>query len=460
MERWAAKEVGHAEFGDKRLQRRLVQIVEALAAKPTVSVPEACGKWSATKATYRFWDSERVTPEAIRAAHQAATVGRIQGQSLVLVIQDTTELDFTTHKATEGLGYLDHPASRGLKVHSALAVSEEGVPQGLLHQAVWARDPEEIGKRHRRRQLETKDKESQRWLTAMAVSEEATPEGTSVVTVADREADIYDLFARSRREGSELLIRAEHNRRVNEEGYLWQVAQEAPVVGQYTLTLHRKEDLPSRDAVLSVRFTSVMVHPPRNRRGRSRLPEVRINLVLAEEAAAPAGVTPVRWLLLTTLPVNTFADALRCIRWYSYRWLIERYHYVLKSGCGVEKLQLEKAERLERALATYCIVAWYLLWLTYLARRSPEAPCSLVFETHEWQALYCTIHETPIPPEEPPTLEQAVRWTAQLGGFLGRKSDGQPGVKTIWRGLRRLHDIAATWLLVHPSLPSHSSTYG
>lgn len=209
-----------------------------------------------------------------------------------------------------------------------------------------------------------------------------------------------------------------------------------------------------------MRFTSVMVHPPRNRRGRSKLPAVAVNLVLVQEEATPAGEKPVQWLLLTTLPVKTLSDARRCILWYSYRWRIERYHFVLKSGCQVEELQLETAERLENALATYCIVAWRLLWLTYKSRRTPEAPCTVALETHEWQALYCTIHRAPVPPEEPPTLQEAVRWIAQLGGFLGRKSDGQPGVKTIWRGLRRLHDIAATWQLLNPSPCSKPGAYG
>ena len=380
----------------------------------------------------------------------------------MLAIQDTTDLDFTHHPATAGLGPLDHPALRGLKVHSVLAVSEAGIPLGLLHQAVWARDPEQVGKRHQRRQRKTADKESQRWLTAVQESEGAAPAGTTVVTVADREADIYDLFALPRRPGSELLIRAAHDRRVNEVGYMWETVGRAPVAGQYTFTVQRKEDVPARQATMSVRFTQVQVQPPRNRRPRASLPAVPITVVLAQEESAPEGVNPLQWLLVTTWAVTTFEDALHCVRWYSYRWLIERYHYVLKSGCHVEELQLEMAERLEKALATYCIVAWRLLWLTYEARRIPEAPCSLALETHEWQALYCTIHKTPVPPAEPPALQQAVSWIAQLGGFLGRKSDGHPGAKTIWRGLRRLNDIAATWQLLYSSPPSQvdPSTYG
>ena len=173
--------------------------------------------------------------------------------------------------------------------------------------------------------------------------------------------------------------------------------------------------------------------------------------MVVEEREAPAGVKPLRWLLLTTLTITDWEAALRVIGYYRSRWLIERYHYVLKSGCGIEKLQLEAGERLERALAVYCIVAWRLLWLTYQARQEPELPCSSVLARHEWQALYCTIHRVGQvgAAVEPPSLRQAVRWIAQVGGFLARKGDGEPGVQTIWRGLRRLEDIVATWVLIH-----------
>jgi hypothetical protein len=176
-----------------------------------------------------------------------------------------------------------------------------------------------------------------------------------------------------------------------------------------------------------------------------------LQVVLAEEETPPAGVKAVKWLLFTTLPVTCLAEAQTTVRRYSKRWLIERYHLVLKSGCRLESLQLETGERLQRALATYCLVAWRLLWLTYEARRDPERPCDQVLEPSEWQGLYATIHRTTQIPERPPTLQQAVRWIAQLGGFLGRRRDGSPGVQTLWKGWRHLHDIAATWELTHPT---------
>lgn len=455
MESWVAKELSGVDLGDKRLEARCVRIVESLAAQPTASVPEACGSWAATKATYRFWDSRAVSAEAIRAGHRQVVVERIAEQSTVLLIQDTTDLNYTHHPGTKGLGYLDVPTQRGLKVHSTLAATVEGVPLGLVHQEVWTRDPAQLGISNRRSQRETKEKESQRWLTALAASQEAIPADVSTVTVADREADIYDFLAAPRRPGAHLLIRGAHNRLVSHEArYLWKAIRQSPIRGECTIELQRKEDRPARWAALTVRYQTLEVQPPRNRAGRRLLQPVPVQAILVEEENPPVGEEAVCWLLLTTLPVTDLADAMRAVHWYSLRWLVERYNFALKSGCRVEQLQLETADRLQRALATYAIVAWRLLWLTYEARQRPEIPCDVVLQTHEWQALYCAIHKTPEPPATPPTLREATLWIARLGGFLGRRHDGHPGVRTIWRGLRRLSDIASTWELAHRPAPT------
>jgi Transposase DNA-binding/Transposase Tn5 dimerisation domain len=450
MTLWAASELHSIDFKDVRLSKRLFRLVDDLAAHPTASIPQACGSWTARKGAYRFLDSKRVTPKAIRSAHQERTLARVGFQTSVLVIQDTTELDFTCHPATTDLGYLDHPKHRGLKVHSALAATTDGLPLGLIHQAVWTRDPATLGKKHQRAVRDAAEKESQRWLTALSATQDAIPDDIQVITVADREADFYPLFAAERRTGTELLIRAAHNRRVDTHTRLLEEAiAAAPIGGLLTISVPRRDDQPARQATLALRWTSVTFGPPQNAKQRATLPHIAVQVVVAEEVAPPPGVKPLRWVLLTTLVVAGWEDAVQIVRWYRTRWLIERYHFVLKSGCGIEKLQLETAERLQRALAVYCVVAWRLLWLTYQARQEPDEVCTVVLAPHEWQALYCTIHQTPIPPATPPTLRQAVRWIAQLGGFLARTGDGEPGVQTIWRGLRRLEDIAATWLLLH-----------
>jgi hypothetical protein len=454
---WAARELQYVDLGDERLNRRLVSLVAALADQPTSSVPEACGDWAATKGAYRFWSSDQVSVAAIQEAHGRSTIDRVRGHEWVLAIQDTTSLDFTDHPATQGMGILDHPARRGLKVHSVLMVSTQGVPLGIIHQEVWSRDPETLGKKHLRRARETKDKESQRWLTALERTQESLPEETNVITVADREADIYDLLATPRRPGAELLIRATHNRRVDHQArYLWETMAQCPVQGEITITLQRRDHQEARSATLTLRYQTLAIQPPQHRRSKEGLSPVEVAVILAQEESPPPGITPVRWLLFTTLAVNTFQEAVQCLKWYSYRWLVERYHFVLKSGCNLEKLQLGDGQRIHRALATYSIVAWRLLWITYQAREDPQGPCTSVLETHEWQSLYCTAHRTPIPPERPPTLQEAVRWIARLGGFLGRTHDGSPGVKTIWRGLRRLNDIANTWKLLHPDIQNQA----
>jgi hypothetical protein len=452
MQRWAAAELQTVRLGDARLTKRLITVVEALAAQPTASVPQATGSWAATKAAYRLWDTPTVTPQAILAAHQDGIRARLPGQAAVLAVQDTTELDFSHHPQTQGIGPLSAVTHHGLHVHSALAVRPDGVPLGVVHQQVWARDPAERGKARRRRQLPTAAKESQRWLDTQAGTLAALPAEHPVITVGDAEADIFDLFAQPRRPGADLLIRATHNRVVSDEAhYLWPAVRQVAAGGQIRVAVGRRDDRPPRQATVTVRWTPVMLQPPRHHVQRARLQPLALTAVLAEEAPPPVGGEPICWLLLTTLPVPTLAAALQCVQWYSYRWLIERYHYVLKSGCRVEALQLATAARLERALATYAVVAWRLLWLTYEARRQPTAACTVALEPAEWHALCCTIQRTPTPPAEAPQLGTAVRWIAQLGGFLGRRHDGDPGVTTLWRGLQRLQDIAATWQLAHPT---------
>lgn len=451
MSSWAATELISADFGDARLTRRLIGLTTALAAHPAASVPEACGTAAATKAAYRFWDHDAVTPQAIHAAHHQALLGRLAGVSCLLAIQDTTALDFTAHPATRDLGPL-HPATRhGLWVHSVLLAQPDGAPLGVGDQQVWARDPATVGISTQRRQRPTAEKESQRWLDAQATTVARLPAAVRVVTVADREADIFDLFAAPRRPGADLLVRAAHDRALAESAIrLWATIRAVPAWGSETVTLRRGDDRPSREAVLTLRAMTTTLLPPRHHPQRATLTPVSVAVVLAHEEAPPPGATPVTWLLLTTLPVATLTDALTAVRWYAQRWLIERFHFVLKSGCAIEKLQLATAARLARAVATYSVVAWRLLWLTYQARATPDAPCTVALDAAEWQALWCATHRTPLPPATAPPLGEAVRWIARLGGHQGRTGDGAPGVQTIWRGLRHLEDLTAMYLLLRP----------
>lgn len=450
MNTWLDEELGYIDLGDQRLDQRLGILLTQFSQMPCASIPQACGSAAATKAAYRFFDAERVEVRDIQESFFRATSERVKGYARVIVAQDTTSLDFTTHKSTRGLGYLDNGFCQGIKVHSALAISDEGVPLGLVAQQSWVRDGKQYGKKKYRRRKATSEKESQRWLTGVNETEEHIEKATSVVTVADREADIYDFFAQKRRAGHDLVVRVARNRATRgEPKLLYEKVLAVPqgsLGGITEISIRRARDRQARQARVGVRWTEVEIQPPRYR-AHEQLPTIALYVIVVEEINPPGGVTPVRWLLLTTYPVKTFEDALQCVRWYTMRWLIERYHYVLKSGCQVEELQLEEVERIERAVAVYCIVAWRLLFLTYLSRVHPDYSSTTVLQQHEWEALSCFVHKSKQPPEKSPTIADVVHLVARLGGFLGRKSDGHPGVKVLWRGMRRLNDIAEAYLV-------------
>lgn len=411
-----------------------------LAEHPGESVPQASGSASESQNIYRFWANERVKPEQILASHRSSVVTRVNQQAVVLAIQDTTDLDFSGLKQTSGLGFICQTNQQGIKVHSCFAVSGAGEPLGLLHQYTWSRQ-ERAGKRGERHKKATCDKESQRWLDTLTAAEQGIDESVCVVHVGDREADIYDLFVQPRRSNSQLLIRAEHNRKVQHElDYLIPALAQAPVLGQQTIELERNPERPARSAILTVRAMQVTIEVPRHHKQPKQCQPVTLNVLLVEEATPPAEGKPIRWLLLTTLPIDRFEQAWQYVQWYSLRWLIERFHFTLKSGCRIEQLQLETAERLLKALATYSVVAWRLMWLTYCARLSPDDSCETVLQTAEWKLLRRKF-EPKNRSQRPPTNRQAVRWIAQLGGFLARNGDGEPGLKTLWRGIGVLHHL-------------------
>lgn len=447
---WAFDELGQVNLGDQRLNKRLLRMVDTLARAPEASVPQAFQHWSQIKAAYRFWDNEQVSSQAILAPHRARTVERAAAHRRMLAIQDTTALDFSSHQKTKGLGYLYTEAGYGMLVHSTLAATVEGLPLGLLDQHYWVRPRADFGKKHTARQRPIQEKESYRWIEALRASAAGLVPAVEVVMVADREADFFELFAAARPAGLHLLIRATHDRRVTgPQQRLVATVEAAAVCAEMTVAIGRAEERPPRQATLHVRQARVELAPTS---GKATASALQLNVILAEEAEAPKGETAIRWLLLTTLPLEDGAAVCACVGYYSRRWLIERFHYVLKQGCRIEELQLEQADRLERAAATYSIVAWRLLYLLYGARLEPETSCETVLAPLEWQALYSTIHRAP-PPKLAPSLQMVVLWLARLGGFIGRKHDGQPGVKVLWRGLRRLEDIAQTWRLAQSLSP-------
>lgn len=449
-----AAELFPFDLGDRRLDRRAARIVQAALDHPGDSIPMAAGSPADTEATYRFFDNSLVDPADLDHAHQRYTVGLADdSDGPLLIAQDTTPADFTSPGRARTLGQLAHAQHFGFFIHSALALTAAGLPLGLLHQHVWMRPPAQRGKRKDRRHKETADKESQRWLDTEQACVAALPPTREVITLADREADFYDYFALPRRPGQHVLLRAKARRRIAESKELLGVTvQQGPVRGTLAVRVPRKDGRPGRRATVVVRYGTFTLLPPSTHPRRTQLRPLPVQAVLVEEVDAPPGAKPLRWLLLTTLAVDSLEDAARVVRWYSYRWRIERYHFVLKSGCRLEELQLETAARLRRALAVYAVVAARLLHLTYRARQEPEAVCEPAVSREEWQVLWRHFRPGEALPAMPPSLGQAVGWIARLGGFLGRPGDGAPGVKVLWRGLRKLRDMVTGFRLAQAAL--------
>ena len=452
---WAINEFAHAQLPDQRLIPRLQMIATAFAQQPTAAIPQACGPGAGSKGAYRFFENEAVTPEAVRAAHHQATLARTQTQPIVLALQDTSTLNYATHPQTAGLGPIGSRRGQllGLLLHSTLAVTPGGLPLGLLHNAVRARDPKAAGATKQRHKKPVAQKESQKWLDSLSACQQLAPQcpATLLVNVADREGDLYELFAQALAPAAgprvQLLVRSRHNRKLaGATARLWDAVAQEPVRGKLQVAVGRRGEQPGRLATLSVRFREVRLAAPSRKASQ---PPLTLWAIQAREMRPPKGAPPICWRLLTTLPVLGIAEALEKVAWYAQRWQIEVLHKVLKSGCQIEQRQLHTAVRLERALSVDLVVAWRLLALCKAAREQPDAAVSAWLSQAEWEALWCQVHQRIVPPRQPPTLRQAIRWIAGLGGFMGRRRDGEPGPITLWRGLQRLNDLTAMWRLCH-----------
>jgi hypothetical protein len=449
---WAERELANAPLSDQRLVKRLITLTTDFALNPTAPIPQACGSGAKTKAAYRFFDNNTIAPEDILASHVQATLTRMRAQRFVLCPQDTSALNYSTHPQTQGLGPISNNRDKtiGMFLHATLALTPEGQPLGVLDAQTWVRSARHYGRSScARNNAPIKEKESQKWIHSLSVCQALAEEcpQTTLVNMADREGDLYDLFQQALEptEGPRvhLIVRAQHNRQVEHpQKYLLDFLAAQPVGAHIKIQAPRKDGKPERMASLSVRWAKVTLRPPCL---KEKLPSLTLWAVEARETRPPEGCEPIVWRLLTTLPVEDAEAALEKIRWYSQRWQIEVIHKILKSGCKVEQRQLETAARLKRALMVDLIVAWRVLALCKAARETPEAPASDWLSDTEWRALSCYMNKRSDPPKRPPSVAQAVRWIAQLGGFLGRRSDGDPGPTVLWRGLQQLRAIAAAW---------------
>jgi len=435
-----------------RIVNRFIRTMTTLAKNPELPVAAVSENLAETKAIYRLMKSEKVSDDAILQAQRIETVRRIvaHAEPVILLVQDTSELNYAGLKATSGLG--DGTAkNRALHLHTGIAMTTSGQTLGLIHQDCWARDPELRGQRKVNRPLE--EKESHKWVKCALASVAGLPADVRAVHVGDREADFFEFFHTLEQHGQTYLVRAVQDRITDPQDadqqdddqqnkWLFDRVRKQKVAGTFRVNIPRdsRRGLLARETTLEIRYVPSQIQVPyhlKQKLGDSNT--LTCTIIQARETTPPEGEEPIEWLLVTNLAITTAEEAMAKVGWYVQRWKIERFHYVLKSGCEIEKIQAEQASRIKRQILMYSIVALRVLSITYAARLTPDAPCTEVFDDEEWRVLYRVAQKTSVLPATPPTVKEAVGYLAKLGGFLGRKSDGDPGVKVIWRGFRALH---------------------
>lgn len=467
---WPQTEFGTVDLGDVRRNRRFKQVATRMWESPGASQQAAAEDWAEAMGSYRLWKPRSVTAEAILRAHQDQVRQRAQSNRMLLHIQDTTELDYTQHKSVRGLGPLSELSRRGLFAHSEYLLQEDGLPLGLWHCHMWVRSDQEHGKDRSQKPIE--DKESYRWLegTRRACQLQELFPKQLVISLSDRESDIYESFAeldRRRRAGepaAHWIIRCKHDRKISppeadpsQAPQIKAAVAAAPLLGRTRLEIRSKEELKkvkgtrqrtvrqARLAELEIRACRVELIPPP---GKEELGPLQLWVILAKEIQAPAGQDPIEWILLTDFSVRTFKKALQILELYSWRWTIEVFHKILKSGCQVEDHPPEEVDRLRPYLALQMIIAWRIHYVTLLGRDCPDLAADVVFEEWEWKpvvVVFCGKQA----PLIVPTLRQMITWIGKLGGHKGRKGDGPPGPKTIWKGMAKMFAYGELWKALH-----------
>jgi len=480
LQRWLNEEMQTLRLGDKRLNKRCRLLLHRLCRHPNFKFNAASSNRYEAKAAYSFVDHGRLTEQDILAPHFASTLQRIRQHPVVVLANDTTENDLTRPKERVlDAGPLNDADRWGLFVHPTLALTPEGVPLGLTDVFIWARDPDTFDrpaaeKAAQRKSLPIEEKESIRWINSYQQACEvarACP-ATQVIYVCDSEGDIFELFFTAA--PVEGIKKADWINRACQDRALKRLDADAPApvgtlfkeVGSAAVLAtaevqvserlpktgdgrKRKQARKARKAVVTIQAKRVKLRvPPRPDSGGQsafeQMSDVTVNAVLVREVNPPEGEEAIEWLLLTSLPIDTLEQVQRVVRTYCVRWQIEIYFRVLKSGCEVEKSQLETAGRYRNYLGLCLIVAWRVMHLTMLGRNCPEMSCEEVLEKDEWQAVYTVVKQM-APPAQAPPLGEMVLLLAALGGYLGRPSDGEPGPKAVWRGLQRLSDLLLGW---------------
>lgn len=444
---WAHAHFWGAKLADIRLMRRLVEVAACILNNPCGTLPQAMESKAAAKGAYRFFANEDVSYEVVLEPHVEHTREACREAGEYLLIEDTTALSFSQRAEIEGLGPMSNKGTQGLFVHTCLAAriggwTEDHTPQvtleGLFGQECWVRETPQ-GTRETRKKAKRKSpknpipRESDRWGRALW-STQGPPTGARWTLVADRECDIFDVMAECRERDIGWVQRAaQHRKTYPLEENVFEVMEQAPVLGRYAIKLRARPGVAARMAKVELRSLNVSIRPKREY--KNIYEPLQTGLVEVREVDPPDGVEAVHWLLLTNWACATFSEARRVVGVYATRWLIEEYHKALKTGTNIEASQLTTAQRIKSLLAIHVVIAVKLLQMKLVATACPDE----------------AVEEAMIAPESLAVLEikfgrpyggwtndKLMRTIARMGGYLDRKNDGPPGWLSIWRGWKKL----------------------
>jgi Transposase DNA-binding/Transposase DDE domain len=470
-------------LGDLRLDRRFIKIINGLSHEIGKSISHNLVKWSQIKATYRFMSNKKVTHHNIMAIEEDQLIKQLIQKDVpslngsprvVLHMQDTTVLAFSKQKSARQLPCLNYLHHRGYFAHTGILSDDAGCLEGVLRQDIWGRDEAELGTNKHFKALQNslpiECKESARWVSQFEDFQSLLSQlnHTHGISISDRESDIYELFIAKRFDNVDLIVRSQYNRDIvmpdgstqKLEDYLSTLS-----VQNYAFVDVLKEDKHSyRSAKLAICFGDITVKLPESLKWSGVIPRaarrlnekmankngLNLRVVEVKEVDPEEGCTPIHWTILTTLPVNDYWDALQVTRYYALRWRIEIFHLVLKEGCAIEDIQLQKPQRIQNAIALYSLIAVKVTNLRYLAQTQAQKPMTVTGFTHKQyihlnqylKTRYNLALPTPKEPNEIPTVEQFIHLIVCLaGGHRGNKNK-QIGIRLLWQGM----EIAETVL--------------
>lgn len=436
------KEFYEVKLSDQRLKNRLFKIMDSFWESPDKSTWAASGSRDCAKAAYRFWNNHDVSREELLNSISRATSEKMKETEAerFLIIQDTTAVSFGNRKAIKNMGYYCNSEQKGMLVHSCIAVTDQGVPLGLVYQETNTREAkkDDSQTKEEKKFKPIEEKESYRWIASLKETHKRLPKEIPTLTVCDREGDFYEFFSEAIDLGEEFLVRIAHDRLVDEGKRIFSELRKSPVEGNMVIRTARnpKESLPSRNVKMDYHYQEVTICRPKRRRENHLKEKLTLTAVYVHES----GKKGIEWFLLTNLKVSGSADIEKIVQYYAHRWKIERFHYVLKSGCNIEKNQAREYEKLSLLTLLYSVIALQILNLTYLGKECPNLPCEVILDDEEWKVLYCSARKTRELPVEY-TIKEAIYDLGILGGMKGAPSDGMPGVRSIWQGLDVLYTL-------------------